>query len=66
MFTFGCLWFRTTANSFPSGEKTGTRAPLDLTGWQGGVRWDMGYVLVAHCMLYPTELYRERVKVLLP
>lgn len=57
--TLGCLWFRTMANSRPSGEKAGTKAPLDFTGWQGGVRRDMGYVLVAHCMLYPTELQRQ-------
>ncbi len=59
MLTLGCLWFRTMANSRPSGEKAGTKAPLDFTGWQGGVRRVMGYVLVAHCMLYPTELQRE-------
>ena len=59
MLTFGCLWFRTMASSWPSGEKAGTKAPLDLTGWQVGVRWDMGYVLVAHCMLYPTDLQRK-------
>ena len=57
--TLGCLWFRTMANSRPSGEKAGTKAPLDFTGWQGGVRRDMGYFLVAHCMVYPTELQRE-------
>lgn len=56
MLTLGFLWFRTMANSRPSGEKAGTKAPLDLTGWHGGVRRDMGYVLVAHCILYPTEL----------
>lgn len=47
------------ANSRPSGEKAGTNAPLDFTGWHAGVRCDMGYVLVAHRMLYPTELHRE-------
>lgn len=59
MLTLGCLWFKTMANSWPSGEKAGTRAPLDLTGWQGGVRRDMEYVLVAQCTLYPTGLERE-------
>lgn len=59
MLTLGCLWFRTMANSRPSGEKAGTNAPLDFTGWQGGVRREIGYVLVAHCMLYPTELQRQ-------
>lgn len=59
MLTFGCLWFKTMANSWPSGEKVGTKAPRDFTGWQGGVRQDMGYVLVAHCTLYPTELERK-------
>lgn len=56
MLTLGCLWFKTTANSRPSGEKADTKAPLDFTGWQGGVRWDITYVLVAHCMLYLSEL----------
>lgn len=60
MLTLGFLWFRTMANSRPSGEKAGTKAPLDLTGWHGGVRRDMGYVLVAHCILYPTKLKRKK------
>lgn len=59
MLTLGCLWFRTMANSRPSGEKAGTKDPLDFTGWQGGVRRDMGYVFVAHFMLYPTGLQKE-------
>lgn len=56
----GCLWLRTMANRRPSGEKAGTSAPLDFTGWQGGVKLDMGYVLVAHRTLYPTELQKQR------
>lgn len=48
------------ANSRPSGENAGIIAPLDFTGWQDGVRRDMEYVLVAQCMLYPTELSREK------
>lgn len=40
--TLGSLWFKTTANSRPSGEKAETSAPLDLTGWQDGVRRDKG------------------------
>lgn len=59
MLTLGCFWLTTMANRQPSGEKAGTSAPLDLTGWQGGVRRDMGYVLVAHRTLYPTELQRQ-------
>lgn len=59
MLTLGCFWLTTMANRQPSGEKAGTSTPLDLTGWQGGVRRDMGYVLVAHRTLYPTELQRQ-------
>lgn len=57
--TLGCLWFRTTANSLPSGEKAGTKAPLDLAGLQGGVRQDIEYVFVTHRMLYPSDLQTQ-------
>lgn len=60
MLTLGRFWFSTMANSWPSGEKAVTKAPLDFTGWQGGMRRDIGYVLVAHCVLYPTELQRQK------
>lgn len=49
--TLGFLWFKTTANSRPSGEKAGSKAPLDFTGLQGGVSWDMRNDFVAHSTL---------------